>query len=111
MSNKTKLGKNPLFKTTDPNNIEDKSSGLELKKEGNLDDAGNQSIPSNMCKTASTARLPQGWTRGTFIIEIDTLEKIKNFAYWERLEIKEVVKQALDQFFTGREINGRPAGR
>jgi hypothetical protein len=36
-------------------------------------------------------------TRATFIVNEDTLEKLKRIAYWDRLLIKEVVNQALER--------------
>ena len=39
--------------------------------------------------------LKKGWTRATFILKSDYLEKIKALAYWERKEIKEVVDELI----------------
>lgn len=48
-----------------------------------------------------TARdgLPADWTRATFIIQIDQLEMLKDYAYTERITLKEALDQALDRFF------------
>jgi hypothetical protein len=37
-------------------------------------------------------------TRATFIVREDLLEKLKAVAYWERLNIKEVINEALDRY-------------
>jgi len=42
--------------------------------------------------------LPETLTRATFIVDVETLETLKNYAYTERLSIKEVVDQALKEF-------------
>jgi len=39
--------------------------------------------------------LQEGWTRATFILRTDYLEKLKASAYWERKKIKEVIDEAL----------------
>ncbi len=39
-----------------------------------------------------------GETRATFLIAEEQLSKIKAIAYWERLKIKEVVKEALANY-------------
>ena len=39
--------------------------------------------------------LKDGWTRATFILRKDYLEKLKASAYWERKKIKEVIDEAL----------------
>jgi hypothetical protein len=37
-------------------------------------------------------------TRATFIVREDLLEKLKAIAYWERLNIKDVINEALDRY-------------
>lgn len=39
----------------------------------------------------------------TFIMNIDQLEKIKALAYWERNKNKEILKEALNFFFSNNE--------
>jgi hypothetical protein len=36
-------------------------------------------------------------TRATFIVEEDSLEKIKAIAYWDRLSIKDTINNALNE--------------
>lgn len=48
--------------------------------------------------------LKKGWTRATFILRSDYLEKIKGLAYWERKKIKEVVDEILEFHFKGKRI-------
>lgn len=49
----------------------------------------------------SQEELAKEWTRATFIVETETLETLKDYAYTERLTMKEVVQMALDQFIDG----------
>jgi len=46
--------------------------------------------------------LKDGWTRATFILRKDHLEKIKSVSYWERKKIKEVVDEALRLYLKGK---------
>jgi len=46
--------------------------------------------------------LKEGWTRATFILRKDHLEKIKSLSYWERKKIKEVVDDALKLYLKGK---------
>jgi hypothetical protein len=46
--------------------------------------------------------LHKGWTRNTFILRKENLEKIKGLAYWERKTIKDVVDEALGFYFKRR---------
>ena len=54
--------------------------------------------------------LKDGWTRATFILRKDYLEKLKSLSYWERKKIKEVVDEALTLYLrrkkTRRKTNG-----
>jgi len=51
--------------------------------------------------------LKDGWTRATFILRKDHLEKIKAAAYWKRKNIKEVVDEALGAYLSGKRIKLR----
>jgi hypothetical protein len=51
--------------------------------------------------------LKNGWTRATFILRKDYLEKLKSLSYWERRKIKEVVDEALRSYLEGRKIRRR----
>jgi len=51
---------------------------------------------------ASQKGLKDGWTRDTFILRKEYLEKIKLLAYWERISIKEVMDKALGSYLKGK---------
>ena len=51
--------------------------------------------------------LQDGWTRATFILRKDYLERIKASAYWERKSIKEVMDEAMEAYLTGKRIKRR----
>jgi len=53
---------------------------------------------------SSQEGLPLNWTRATFIVREDLLEKLKDLAYTERRSIKEVINEAIEQFIDGKEI-------
>jgi hypothetical protein len=48
--------------------------------------------------------LQDGWTRATFILRKDYLERIKASAYWERKSIKEVMDEAMEAYLKGKRI-------
>ncbi len=48
--------------------------------------------------------LKEGWTRATFILRKDHLEKLKSLSYWERRTIKDVVDEALSSYLDGKKI-------
>lgn len=53
---------------------------------------------------SSQRGLQDGWTRATFILKKNHLEKLKALAYWERRTIKEVIDEALGNYLKGKKI-------
>lgn len=47
-------------------------------------------------------------TRATFIVQEDLLDKLKSLAYWERVLIKDIVNQALEDHITRYEKKNGP---
>lgn len=43
--------------------------------------------------------------RATFIVEADTLEKVRALAYWERAQIKDILDEALNDYLREYEKN------
>jgi len=89
-----------------------------LGKQDLLDNSSLQSKPelqskkskqSNTVKKSTHKGLDDGWTRATFIMSETYLDKIKDYAYWERLQIKEVLNEALDNFFEDKKVRKRPS--
>ena len=61
-----------------------------------------------MVLVKSTNRgLKEGWTRATFILRSDYLEKVKALAYWNRKQVKEVIDEALGLYLKGKKIKPR----
>lgn len=46
--------------------------------------------------------LTSEWTRASFIVSVKNLEKIKDYAYTERLSIKETIETILNDFFADK---------
>lgn len=46
------------------------------------------------------AGLTDDYTRATFILKVDTLNDIKNYAYTERLAIKDAIENIVNDFMT-----------
>lgn len=59
-------------------------------------------------QTGAQEGLHAGWTRATFIIDKELHEKVKAYAYWQRVTVKEVVDAALTQYFTDKEVPPMP---
>ena len=58
-----------------------------------------------MVMTKSSQKgLKDGWTRATFILRKNYLEKIKSSAYWERKRVKEIMDEVLGTYLKGKKI-------
>jgi hypothetical protein len=58
-----------------------------------------------MASIKTTQRgLQDGWTRATFILRKDYLEKLKELAYWKRKTIKGVIDEALCSYLKGEKL-------
>lgn len=51
--------------------------------------------------------LQDGWTRASFIIRKDVLDKFYDFAYTERLTKKDAITQIFDEYFKQYEKSGK----
>jgi len=112
MTTKTRLGTDPFAQP----------SGVDLLiRDTRTDGNGKQSKPSKQGlqkthrKLSKPADLPKsieaglktGWTRATFIVRQDNLEKVKDAAWWERRDIKDVLDDALSFYLKGKKIPSR----
>jgi hypothetical protein len=55
--------------------------------------------------STSSKGLPEGWTRATFIVRQDLVQKVKRAAYWDRRQIKDLVTEALDAYLVGKKTD------
>jgi hypothetical protein len=55
---------------------------------------------------AATAGLPAGWTRRTFIVQEEHLEKLEALSYWDKKSLKQLVDEALSEYLAGKRIKG-----
>ncbi len=60
--------------------------------------------------TSSQEGLKEGWTRATFILKKEHLEKIKAVAYWDRKKVKQVIDEALEGYFRRKRVRPSRGG-
>ena len=46
--------------------------------------------------------------RHTYYVRVDLLEKLRGYAYWERVGISELINQILEEFFEDKEVKPTP---
>ena len=74
------------------------------------DQKRSEEIPHGISLSEDTLKkgLLSGWTRTTLVIREDFLEKLKDIAYWERANVKELFDEILEKFISSRDIKPRP---
>lgn len=105
---KPRMGKDPLAWIQNSQEVENQEdSKQELQSKPSLQ--SNKSKPEKpnaepaKIKKTTQAGLMDGWTRATFIVQEDQLEKLKALAYLQRRNIKEVMAEALSSFFAANQ--------
>jgi len=75
------------------------------EKPGSLKSKSNLHIKHS--KLSLKKGLMDGYTRHTFILKDEFIEKIKDYAYWERSEIKDVINNILEDYFRNKRVKSR----
>jgi len=110
MAKKERLGSDP-FKESPLGWIQDTREKEKpiIKGKSKQSIQSNKSIHSKQSLQSihSTKKkgLKKGWTRATLIIKDEHLEKIKKVAYWDRKKIKEIVDEALTNYFRNKKTD------
>jgi hypothetical protein len=78
------------------------------RNQGFMGSQENQSHTEEKKKSTSTKGLEEGWTRATFIMREEYVQKLKAYAYWERKTVKDVVDHMLEQFLKGKSVKDLP---
>lgn len=90
----SRLGSNPLFDAEK----ERKELGVEpIEKK-----TGRPRKDDLIREKGVKQGLTPGWTRSTFILREDLLDKLKNYAYTERITLKEALEEALEDFLADK---------
>ena len=97
-----RMGDNPLFQ----------QGGFDVEKEREAlgitvpDEGKKRGRPKNeelIRDNPAQEGLTADWTRATFIVRTELLEKLKDYAYTERIKLKEAVDQALTDFLRDKD--------
>ena len=114
MSKRPRLGHDP-FKDEGPLSFirDTRAEGPRSKpgKPGNTSNTSNTKI-----KARGKAGRPKGtgapdrelWTRATFIVRRERLEKLKAVAYWDRQSLKQALDRALEHYLKGKAVKPVP---
>ena len=73
------------------------------REDGKTNGERGRTMRTSIAKSSEEG-LRKGWTRATFILRKDYLEKVKGLAYWKRKKMKEVFDEALGAYLRGKKI-------
>lgn len=95
---KYNLENNPLFTPAQE----------EAIKEAERQQPGGRGRPKsdNLIREGAQAGLTEEFTRATFILSVKLLDDVKNYAYTERLKMKDAVEKLLRQGIEAYKKNG-----
>lgn len=82
----SKLGDNPLFSNDD----------IDLIKQA------EKQIPRTTTRVYTTDPTLEDYTRMTFIVKKELLDKLRDYAYTERLDLKQAINIALESFLNDK---------
>jgi len=100
---KQRMGTDPLSWIKD-------SREIEADNTGNISNTVLQDNKDNKVLKGNTTQegLQMGWKRATFIVREKHLDDIKSHAYWERMDMKDVLDEALSSYFENKQIKPIP---
>lgn len=83
-------------------NLEEETSqeAINIRKSN----AGRPATIKREITKSSQEGLQENWTRATFIIREDLLDKLKDYAYTDRRTLKEIINEMIDDYLKDKEI-------
>lgn len=89
--------KQPEIAVTQPRPLEGNITGIPGRP-------GRPTTIRRQVEKASQIGLQENYTRATFILREDLLEKLKDYAYTDRRSIKDIVSEMLEQYLKDKEV-------
>jgi len=88
-------------------------AGGNISKPGNTGNIGNTKIKPRAGKPkgrpkGTGAPDREAWTRATFIVRRDRLATLQALAYWERINLKQALDRALENYLKGKAVKPIP---
>lgn len=86
-----------------------KSEGEDIlwlaRKENDISKSSYEDEDSSIYATRKSSQkgLQKGWSRATFILKKEYIDKLKALSYWERTTIKEIIDDALSSYLRNKE--------
>jgi len=112
MGTKSKLGTDPLSWIGDSRGSKPSKQGKpELRQTLGKKKVGRPITSTRKITSTVQEGLPEGWSRATYIVRENYIDKLKAVAYWDRKQIKEVLDEALNGYLKARKVKPLPKDR
>lgn len=84
---------------------------VELHEENNIEEANHFYSEAKITESSSKTGLPPGWRRVTFILKEEYINKLKAYAYWERMTLKDLIEEIIANYLDTKRITEIPPRR
>lgn len=74
-------------------------------------EGGQEETGKSKGKDSRKRGLKKGWIRSSIVVKEEYLNKLKAYAWWERLSTRDVLNEALEQYFKDKEVKPIPEDR
>ncbi len=108
MTKKKRMGNNPLDWIGDSRKQESTPSTQDNTQTPFKKRPGRPKTSTRVITSANQEGLKEGWTRKTFIVRESWVDRIKDLAYWDRLQNKEALDHILEEYFKNHKVKSRP---
>lgn len=104
----SRLGNNPLMNATANTTENETFDPVKARAEIGIDAPAprrkGRPVSPDLIKEGKSTQigLTEDWTRATFIMRVETLEKLKDYAYTERLKMKDALDFILSEFLNNQ---------
>ena len=101
-----RLQNNPLFNTSEPQQIQEAAFDVEKERAAlgieTTDKGRGKPRNDNLIRGGVQDGLTAEWTRASFIMKVETLERLKDMAYTDRIKIKDALDMILTEYLDRR---------
>ena len=101
-----RLQNNPLFNIGEPQQVQEAAFDVEKERAAlgiePTDKGRGKPRNDNLIRGGVQDGLPAEWTRASFIMRVETLERLKDMAYTDRIKIKDALDQILTEYLDRR---------
>jgi len=104
MVDKNRLGMDPFEDSLGWIGKEEKQRGPGLLKKVTVEESQAKPAKSSTKRTGCKP----GYTRVGYIVKEELVEKVRAYAYWERISLVEAMEEILESFFSTKKVKAIP---